>query len=229
MNGFGSPLLNNIFRKGIFAEMTEFIICCCSLMNEESKNKKELLPNLENEIRNKLLYAYLRENTIKKKLGYENLKLTFEAESPEDYNPKTLQTTGRVDIKVISEDTLADNSRYYTIECKRLDGKSNLNKAYVEQGVARFVSSNAKYPSPYGENIMLGFMICQVDIKENAEKLNKIQNSVLEKDTVIKEMFIIAEEESHCIYESEYNSSTGEVTLKHLFFDFSSAICSKLS
>ena len=227
MNGFGSSLLNDIFRKSIFTEMIEFIVDCCFLMNEESANKKELLPNLENEIRNKLLYSYLRETAIKKKLGYENLKLTFEAESPEGYNPKTLQTTGRVDIKVISEDTLADNSRYYTIECKRLDGKNYLNNAYVEQGIARFVSSDAKYPSPYGENMMLGFMVCQMDIKGNAEKINVIQNNILEKDTVRKEMSIISEEDSHCIYESGYNCSLGEVMLKHLFYDFSSAICSK--
>lgn len=227
MSGFGLPLLNNIIRKSLFTEMKEFVISCCYLMHEESMNKKEFLPNLENEIRNKLTFSYLRDSAIKKKLGYENLKLSFDAEVAESYNPITLQTTGRVDIKVTSEDTLIHNDRYYTIECKRLDGSKKLNKAYIKQGVTRFVSADAKYPSSYGENMMLGFMVRQVDVKENAEKINKIQNDELEKETVKKEMFIIREEDSHCIYEAEYDSPFGEMTLHHLFYDFSSLICLK--
>ena len=221
MGGFGFDKLNDIFKTATFAEMRNFVIDCCGLMREDWKSKNESLPNLENEIRNELTFSYLRDSTIKTRLGYDNLKLSFDAEVAESYDPITLKTMGRVDIKVTNEDTLIHNERYYTIECKRLDGSKTFNKSYVTQGVSRFVSSDAKYPSAYGKNIMLGFVVRQLDIKQNTQKINELQNSELEIGTVTKEMSMIEEKGSHCIYEAEYNSPFGVVVLQHLFYDFS--------
>lgn len=44
-----------------------------------------------------------------------------------------------------------------SIECKRIDGTADLNKKYVKEGVARFVTQ--KYSSYYGRNVMLGFVV----------------------------------------------------------------------
>ena len=66
---------------------------------------------------------------------------------------------------------------YYITECKRVDGSSDLNKKYVKEGVARFVTE--KYSSYYGRNIMLGFVVKKIDISSNVKLIEEIQNADL--------------------------------------------------
>ena len=224
MGGFSVGKYNDILKEDTFLKMREFLIGCCSLMRDESVSSNSRLPNHEDKIKNKLVFNYLKCLHVREKLGYD-LKLIFESEVSECFDSATSVTKGRVDIKVMSEDTFAFPEKYYTIECKRLDGYADLNRKYVKQGVARFVASDAKYCSSYGKNMMLGFMIRQVNIKENAEKINMIQNNELEEEIIKKEMVIIEEKDFHCIYEAEYYSPFGEIKLQHLFYDFSSVVC----
>lgn len=224
MGGFRLSKLNDILKKDTFIKMREFVVECCELMNSESVLKKEFLPNHEDKIKNRLVFKYLNSYDVRENLGYVDIKLAFDAEVSQNYDCDTDVTNARLDIKVTSEDTLTFHEKYYTIECKRLDGYSHLNKEYVNQGVARFVSSDAKYASGYGKNLMLGFIVRDIDMKMNAEKINTIQNKEL-NDEVKKEMSFIKEgAKSYCIYTANYLSPFGEIELQHLFYNFSLAI-----
>ena len=224
MGGFGLSKLNNILKQDTFVKMREFVVECCELMNDESIVKKEFLPNHEDKIKNRLVFEYLRSYVVREKTGYADIKLAFDAEVSQNYDHMTDTTNARLDIKVTSEDTLTFHEKYYTIECKRLDGRSHLNKEYVNQGVARFVSANAKYSSGYGKNLMLGFTVRNIDMKKNAEKIDIIQNAELVNEIEEGMSFIEEKANTYCIYKANYLSPFGEVELKHLFYNFSLAI-----
>ena len=50
------------------------------------------------------------------------------------------QHIGRVDIRILLKSDFEKDDAYYITECKRIDGSSDLNKKYVKEGVARFVT-----------------------------------------------------------------------------------------
>jgi len=224
MSGFGLGKLNGILKEDIFTEMRDFVVKCCELMNDESITLNNPLPNHEDKIKLRLMNKYLRQPSVREKLGYKNLKLMFDAETVENYNELTDESNARLDIKVSSEDTLTHYDKYYTIECKRLDGYAHLNKEYVKEGISRFVSSSAKYASGYGKNLMLGFVIKNIDIKTNTNKINEIQKVELNKE--LKEEFkLLNEIPSRCsIYSSFYECSSRKIQLQHIFYDLSKAV-----
>jgi hypothetical protein len=224
LSGFGLSKLNDILKKDTFIKMRELVIGCCDLMNTESISRRDYLPNHEDQIKNKLVFGYLNSYDVREKLGYVDIKLAFDAEVSKNYNDITHTTNARLDIKVTSEDTLTFHEKYYTIECKRLDGYSHLNKEYVRQGIARFVAPDAKYSSGYGKNLMLGFIVRNIDIKQNVAKINVIQNAEL-SEAINHEMSIVEEKDSqYYIYKADYFSPFGEIELQHLFYNFSLAI-----
>ncbi|MGO2962565.1 MAG: hypothetical protein ACTIDE_08165 [Carnobacterium maltaromaticum] len=224
MSGFRLSKLNDILKKDTFVKMRDFVIECCELMNNESIINKEFLPNHEDKIKNRLVFEYLKSYAVRGKLGYSDIKLSFDAEVSQNYNRGTDNTNARLDIKVTSEDTLTFHEKYYTIECKRLDGYSHLNKEYVNQGISRFVSIDAKYASGYGKNLMLGFIVRDIDIKKNVEKIDNIQNQKLSNSIEKGMTFVEEKPDAYCIYKAEYLSPFGEVELQHLFYNLSLAI-----
>jgi len=223
MGGFTRGLLNDVIRKDIFVSMRNFVIACCGLMTDESVNEENYLPNHEEKIRNRLLFRYLRNTSVRRRLGYNDLELIFVSETAENYNHDSDTANARLDIQVMSEDTFKFPEKYYTIECKRIDGYARLNREYVNQGVARFVSHDAKYQSVYKKNMMLGFMVRRVDMKLNAEKINNIQSDEFAKE-IKKEMHLTGETAQYCVYEANYLSPFGEIQLHHIFYDVSIAI-----
>ena len=82
-----------------------------------------------------------------------------------------------MDIRILLKSDFEKEDAYYVIECKRIDGTSDLNKKYVKEGVARFVTQ--KYSSYYGRNIMLGFVVKKIDMSANAKLIEGIQNADL--------------------------------------------------
>lgn len=165
---------------------------CYELMIKD----KILLPNLENDIRDILLYNYLNNNEIRNKLDFSNF--LFDPEVPEN--------SGRSDIKVQTYDTFQDTKAYYIIECKRLDGYSNLNKEYIKNGIDRFLS--AKYSSYYKINAIIGFIVKDINIDKNIQKIGTFFN-IIENNKL-------------------YHSNHKDLKLYHLMMDFSKNIKTKI-
>ncbi len=167
-------------------------------------DKVELPSNNENKIRDVLLLEYLQNKTIRNNIcniyGFRFFKEI-------DVND------GRVDIQIISLNDFEEDEAFYVIECKRLDGSSKLNKAYIEHGINRFItkykSENHEYyyPSRYGINGMIGFIITNINIDNNMQKIGSFFNTI----------------EIHKLY----NSNHKNCELFHLMMDFSNNIIYK--
>jgi hypothetical protein len=160
-----------------------------------------LVPNNnENRIRD-ILLEYLKNKNIRTEIciisGY-----IFEKEVDENM--------GRVDIKIRDANEFImheEHAAYYVIECKRLDGSSTLNKAYVADGIERFTtgykstSESSYYSSYYGVNGMIGFIVKDINIHDNMSKIGNFFNEI----------------ERNKLYESNH----ANLNLYHLMMDFS--------
>jgi len=153
--------------------------------------------NDENGIRDILLLDYINKKEIRHNLcsikGYR-----FDKEV--DVND------GRVDIKIITAIDFEEFEEFYVIECKRLDGYSKLNTAYVNDGIKRFTTPYKSplkyyYPSNYGINGMIGFIVKTINIDSNIKKLKE------KLIPIKKDVF--------------YESNHKDVKLFHLMMDFS--------
>lgn len=78
---------------------------------------------------------------------------------------------GRTDIRFLKVKEYEGQQVYYTVECKRLDGKNHLCKEYVENGIRRFTTG--KYPTQLGCNAMLGFVVCDIELGATVDKINR--------------------------------------------------------
>lgn len=223
MLGFKNSNLNKIFIKGVFAQVLDVLAKCSELMYEEHVSWNKKIPNHEEKIRNILLENYLENDNIRNDLELDKLHLRFIPEVVEDYNNENNVYKGRVDIKVVSENWFKEKYDYYIIECKRLDGRSDLNKKYVDNGIKRFVSEPILYSSYNGKNIMFGFIVKDIDIKENSQKINVLQRNKL-NEKIKSDFKMISETERYCKYSGEYYLKSSELELVHLFFDFSTII-----
>lgn len=96
---------------------------------------------------------------------YDDLYLLFDAEVAEGYDLTSEEYIGRVDIKVYSINTIINPKDYYIIECKRIDGSSTLNRKFITEGICRFILNKPKYSSYNKKNIMLGFVVKNIDIE----------------------------------------------------------------
>ena len=104
------------------------------------------MPNDENKIRDTLRNNYLNNRQIRDQIGFTG-KYNVDREVPEDND------MGRVDIKIITQNTLTEPEAYYIIECKRLDnqnltGVSGLNAKYITDGIKRFILSGKDIKQP---------------------------------------------------------------------------------
>ena len=129
------------------------------------------------------------------------------------------QHIGRVDIRILLKSDFEKDDAYYIIECKRIDGSSDLNKKYVKEGVARFVTE--KYSSYYGRNIMLGFVVKKMDISANAQLIESIQNSDLDQN-MHGNFELVNSDNLTESYKCMYRIQSGELELRHIFSDYSS-------
>lgn len=177
------------YSKTEFKHLLNSIYSC---YKEMLSDKISVPSNDENEIRDRLLFDYLNNNLLRVK--FELLDFLFDPEVPVN--------NGRSDIKIQTKNTFIDTDAYYIIECKRLDGCSKLNKEYIKNGINRFLTG--KYPSHYRVNGMIGFIVKEIDIDKNMEKIGNFFN-LIEKDKL-------------------YDSKHKDLKLYHLMMDFSKNI-----
>lgn len=213
-----SGMLNKDILKALyranFEKITAYILDICELIVEDYERKQFKLPNDENKIRSIMLEEYMK--TQKGIYGMSDYR--FELEVPENYAGNG-QHIGRVDIRILLKSDFEKEDAYYIIECKRIDGTADLNKKYVKEGVARFVTQ--KYSSYYGKNIMLGFVVKKIDVSVNAKLIEEIQNAEL--DQYMHGDFQLVESEGVTeSYKCMYQIPSGEVELRHIFSDYSS-------
>ena len=218
MGGFKRSSNNEIGKQNLFDLIISHIAQCCKKMQEDCKTTGQKLYNHEDKISNRLVERYLDLNI---------LGIRFTLQNPEHYDFETDTYMGRTDIKVMSSDWFNSRDAYYTIECKRLDGKTHLNKEYICEGISRFVlPSVPKYSSYYRKNIMLGYIVQTIDASGNVRNIDELQRKLLVNVKIAEMKFICDDGKGFSHYQCLYQVNDNlNVELTHLFHDFSSVMC----
>lgn len=122
---------------------------------------------------------------------------------------------GRTDIRFLKVKPYETRDVYYSVECKRLDGKYHLCKEYVDNGIRRFTSG--KYSTHLGCNAMLGFVVCHINLNDTVKMINNQLESdeyLQIKSTIMSQMVKL---------ESRHQQPQAFV-LCHLWTDLSSLV-----
>ena len=209
---------SNTFYIAEFENILSKIVKCYQLLIEDNL----CVANNENLIRDILLIKYLKNNSVRKKIGL--IDYLFDREVPEDFG------IGRTDIKIQTINTFIDTAAYYTLECKRLDSKNlygttGLNAKYIENGIYRFVSKT--YSSHYKINGMIAFIVENIDVEENIGYINNLLKSTFLNANTTKELHCktIVNNFNYCYCSCHHGESNNDETIiYHLMFDFSNNI-----
>lgn len=222
MGGFQDKLLNQHFKQNFYNIIITTLITSCKLMMENCCSNKLSIPNHEEKIRTYLLENYLENEKTRCIIGLSDVPIRFLPEVPENYDMDNNTYIGRTDIRVLSSNWLSNPKDYYIVECKRIDGTKSLNQKYVDEGIGRFVGDSPKYSSYNNQNIMLGFVVKEIDCSVVISDISNIHinriGSLIDKDITI-----IENSKDYYLCESVY---TNKLYLSHIFYDISSAVSS---
>jgi hypothetical protein len=208
---------SEIYEKEFENILTGITACYQMMVNDNTT-----VPNDENGIRDILRKDYLNNRQIRDQIGFTG-KYNVDREVPEDND------MGRVDIKIITQNTLTEPEAYYIIECKRLDnqnltGRTGLNAKYITDGIMRFVKR--KYSAYYRINGMIGFVVEQMDISANITNINNLLKKNFDDantETVLTSLYFIEfiEDFEYQYYSIHKDIKDRKIKLYHLMFDFS--------
>ena len=222
MGGFQDKLLNQHFKQNFYNIIITTLITSCKLMMENCCSNKLSIPNHEEKIRTYLLENYLENEKTRCIIGLSDVPIRFLPEVPENYDMDNNTYIGRTDIRVLSSNWLSNPKDYYIVECKRIDGTKSLNQKYVDEGIGRFVGDSPKYSSYNNQNIMLGFVVKEIDCSVVISDISNIHTnrigSLIDIDITIIENY-----KDYYLCESVY---TNKLYLSHIFYDISSAVSS---
>lgn len=200
-------------------QVMQHIVDCYNLM----LNSSIKLPNDENDIRSNLVEGYLKNSSIMKKIGIKDYLFDSEVGV---FREVDFKQVGRSDIKVsLRSSTFDEPKKHFIIECKRIDGKNDLNREYVKEGVMRFTSE--LYPTFLSLNGMLGFCVEPFSIHENTTQnlnVHLIKWSAKEmKQNITQELFI---DNFDFTYTSTHSTISGgkEFKLYHAMLDVTNLI-----
>lgn len=221
MSGFRNIATNRMIARRILSDILSKLLICCEMMKKDCLEGKNKIKNSEEDIRDYLFSNYLDNDEIMEQVGLSEFR--FFSEVPENYqNNKPI---GRTDLKVINIDMFRYRKKYFTIECKRIDGYKTLNRFYISEGIRRFVKSKPLYPSYFNMNSMFGFVVQEIDVNKNIIQINDLQKEYY-KDIKMKTPITFSNISSNHNYtfESEYFLDGTDILLFHIFYDFSSII-----
>lgn len=218
MGGFQNQLLNQNFKQNFYNIIISTLIKSCKLMIENCCSNKLNIPNHEEKIRTHLLENYLENENIRYTIGISDIPIRFLPEVPENYDVNTNAYIGRTDIRVLSSNWLSNPKDYYIVECKRIDGTQSLNQKYVDEGICRFVGDNPKYSSYNNRNIMLGFIVRDVDCSVVISAISDIHTKRI-GNLIDEDITIIENSKDYYLCESLY---TNQLYLSHIFYNISS-------
>lgn len=203
---------NPRYIKYYIDENFEFILSQIYLCYKKMLTDYDSIENNENKIKNRLYKDYLDNQTIREELGLNNF--LFKTET--GFIDGKYNETGYTDIEIIDlKRSFYTTKSSYIIECKRLDGRSPKNKsslynAYVLEGINRFISE--KYPTYYGVNGMIGFIVEKTDIEKQCEFFSEFNEYLFIDDFKFS-------------YISTHSTRLHqELKLYHLMLDFSGKI-----
>lgn len=222
MAGFQNQLLNQKFKHSFYDIIITALVIGCKLMIEDCKEHHSTIQNHEEKLRTHLLENYLENDSFRRVLGLEGVPVRFLPEVLEHYNKTTDTYTGRTDIRIVSSNWFKNREDYYTVECKRIDGNLTLNQKYVDEGICRFTGETPKYPSYHNRNIMLGFLVKDLDCVVTINAIADIHRNRL-GNIIVKDLTILENAEDYCLCESVY---TNDLSLNHIFYDISSIVFS---
>ena len=223
MGGFKNQQLNQIAKNNIYEDMINFIFVSLEKMRENLLAENKNIKNDEEKIRTHLLEHYLKNEQFKEKY-FDDLYLLFDAEVAEGYDLTSEEYIGRVDIKVYSINTIINPKDYYIIECKKIDGSSTLNRKFITEGICRFILNKPKYSSYNKKNIMLGFVVKNIDIEINTARINEIQSQIEDIHICEKLERLKKEKEEYYLYRNKYKCGDKKIELSHLFYNLSDVI-----
>ena len=192
----------------------EFIMVLCGFIRvfEFMQRNGECFVNCETKIRD-VFWRYLQEVEITNAIRpFMFFRVNKEVEEKE----------GRLDLKIERLKPYTDPKAYFSIECKRIDGKnparkSGLNAKYVKEGIDRYRLE--KYTAFHGINGMFGFVVAAINIEDNVNAINLFLSK---KEHLTKVRIDKQFEES---YLSKHITNTGKnLSLYHLMFDFHESI-----
>ena len=221
-----NPLDPSVFPGSADFYIAEFesilvgITSCYKMMIEDNVSVPS---NNENRIRDILYSKYLNDNAVRKKIGfYYNIIC-----EPAEYI--NYVSSGFVDLRFFSKNSLMDTSAYYIIECKRLDnqnlnGTTGLNAKYIKNGIMRFV--DGKYSTNQYLNGMIGFVVEQMDITANITNINKLlrKNFSNANTETILTFHNFIKDFKYQYYSIHKDIKNRKFKLYHLMFDFSANI-----
>lgn len=207
-----------VVKKGLKVILSK-IYKCYDLMCKDFSIAGKKLANDENLIRNELHYNYLNKSAIRKQLKLQ--KYLFIPEVSESHT--ICNVRGRTDIRILMRSSFDDpENYYYTIECKRLDGESDLNRLYVLEGMQRFVTSTTPlYKSYFGENGMIGFVVKKLDVNLNIDSINKY---IANKHSYLGVIKLYPNRTISTLYKSEHTYNEKPLFLYHLMLDISDLV-----
>jgi len=222
VSGFKSSIINKKLSQNILRNVLSKVFLCCDMMHKDCLAQKVTMNNLEEDIRDYLFNTYLNKDDIMEQVGLSEFR--FSSEVPENYQNN--KPKGRTDLQVFSMNMFKHRNRYFTIECKRINGSKKLNRYYIEKGVKRFVLPDPLYSSYYRTNCMFGFVVKNINIDSNAQKISKLQMDDYD-DVKVKSSFCssLISPKHNYTYEAEYFvEGSSDILLFHIFYDFSRLI-----
>ncbi|MBS1778057.1 MAG: hypothetical protein JST70_01955 [Bacteroidetes bacterium] len=197
-----------------FKQIISFLIDCYEHMLTAHKNNK--IENNENKIRNRLFKDYLTSNKIRN--SAKLFPCRFECESAEiDDN---YDEVGYTDIKILTQASLNISDAYFIIECKRIDGKTTLNRKYISDGIMRFIDVK-KYPAYYYLNGMLGFIVDEIDVNKNIGKINALLRGQFTDASTIDYLKPLKD---HVYISTHLTKNKKKLKLYHIMFDLSEIV-----
>lgn len=213
------------FKQITYDQIIEFIIECSKLMLKTYFRNDRKINNDENLIRNILFEEFLDNDTCRSNLGMDGAQLRFAIENSENYCYQNKEYNGRTDIRILTDHWFLKRDAYYIVECKRIDKTVRLNRAYIKDGIARFISKKPLYPSYYNKSIMYGMVVKNIDIVENIIDINEKHKKYLsEYTTLCFTKKKLSSDNLYATYETQYSVNDKSITIEHIFFDFSSII-----
>ncbi|AYZ10679.1 hypothetical protein EGY05_01340 [Chryseobacterium arthrosphaerae] len=203
---------NPKYIKLYIDENFEFILSQIYECFKKMKKDYVSIENNENKIKNRLYKDYLDNQNIRNELGLNDFLFKTEIGFiDENYNEK-----GYSDIEIIDlKKSFYSTESSYIVECKRLDSKNPNNKSslynsYVKEGINRFIDE--KYPTYYGVNGMLGFVVEPTNIKSQCSFFSDFTNYNFIEDYDLS-------------FKSQHQTkSNKKITLYHLMLDFSDKV-----
>lgn len=216
MNSILNEKIRHALIQSAFIKITDYISDICEFAVKDYRRQSKKFLNNERKISSILVREYMQEQRI----HYGMSRYIFDLEIQENYIGDG-KYAGRVDIRALLKTGFLAEDVYYIVECKRIDGSGDLNQKYVNEGIARFVSE--KYTSRYGKNIMLGYVVRDIDVVANTKQIENIQNLI--PDPCMHGCFQFLKKKGitdyySCVY---YNQSF-KLELWHLFSNFSDVV-----